>query len=109
MPQKLIYVTVENTDEGLRIGRAMVEERLAACANVLPGATSVFRWEGRVQTESEAILVLKTAALRTEAAVARIKALHGYSCPCVVVLAIESGNSDFLAWIDRETDPAGES
>ena len=106
MSQNLLYVTVGNADDGLRIGRTLVDERLAACANVIPGATSIYRWEGEVRTESEAILLLKTAAERVEPAIARIRELHEYACPCVLSFDIESGNPAFLEWIDRETSAA---
>lgn len=98
-----LYVTAGSPEEGLEIARALVEERLVACANLLPGATSVYRWEGRVHEDPETVLVAKTAADRVEAVTARVRALHSYDCPCVVALPIRGGNSDFLAWIRAET------
>ena len=83
----------------------MVEEHLAACANVIPGIRSFYWWEGALQDDREWAIVLKTTAERVAALVARIKALHGYSCPCVVALPIAEGNPDFLAWIEEETRP----
>ena len=103
MAATLMYVTTETTDEALRIGRQLEEERLAACANVIPGTTAVYWWEGAVQEGAEAILVVKTRADLVDAATARIKALHSYSCPCVVAFAVAGGNRDFLDWIARET------
>lgn len=105
MPHVLLYVTAADAAEATRIGRALVEERLAACANVMPGTTAIFRWDGEMKTASEAVLILKTNAANAIAATARVKALHSYSCPCVAVLPIDGGNADFLAWIDRETLP----
>lgn len=99
----ILYVTAADADEALRIGRALVEARLAACANVLPGMTSVYRWEGRVEQAGEAVLVLKTRASLVEAATERVKALHAYACPCVVALPVEGGNPDYLDWLLRET------
>lgn len=98
-----IYVTAASREEALRIARAVVEERLAACANVLPEVTSVYRWEGKVNEEPEVALVLKTTVDRVEAVTERVRKLHSYSCPCVVALPIVGGNSEFLAWIGEET------
>ena len=99
----MIYVTASSREEALRIGRHIVAERLAACANVLPGISSVYRWQGEVQEEGEAALILKTRSDLVEPLTARVKDLHSYDCPCVVALPITSGNPDFLQWIAEET------
>lgn len=98
-----IYVTAASQEEGMRLARALVGERLAACANVLDGMTSVYWWEGEVQEEREVALVAKTRAELVEAVVQRVKRLHSYRCPCVVALPVVSGNPDFLAWVREET------
>ena len=103
MAATILYVTAESAAEALRLGRLLVEERLAACANVIPGTTAVYWWEGKVQEGAEAVLVVKTRADLVDAATARIKAVHGYGCPCVVAFAVTGGNRDFLDWIARET------
>ena len=102
----MLYVTAGDGDEAARIGRTLVEERLVACANVFPGVRSIYRWEGAVRDEGEAVLIAKTMADRAEAATARIKALHSYDLPCVVVVPISGGNTDFLDWVERETGAA---
>ena len=99
----MIYVTTGSAKEALDIGRALVEARLAACANVLDGVTSVFRWQGAIEEDTEAVLILKTRRDLVDEATNRIKELHGYDCPCVVSYAIDGGNSDFLDWIVKET------
>lgn len=88
------------------MARTVVGERLAACANIVPSGTSVYWWEGAVQEGTEAYMFLKSHTDRQDALVNRIKALHSYACPCVVILPIERGNPDFLAWIERETASA---
>ena len=98
-----VYVTAGSVAEAERIGRALVEERLAACANILPGMRSIYRWQGKVEEASEAVLVLKTARKTLDELTARVKALHSYELPCVVALPIEAGNADYLAWIGRES------
>jgi periplasmic divalent cation tolerance protein len=102
MKTKLIYVTTASRAEAEKIAEAVVTERLAACANILDGVTSIFHWEGKLCRENEAVLILKTTDEKTAALTARIKELHSYECPCVVVLPIEGGNPAFLEWIQRE-------
>lgn len=99
----LIYVTAGSRDEALALGRALVEARLAACANVLAGMTSVYWWEGKVEQGDEAVLVAKTRTDLVEAVTAKIRELHSYTCPCVVALPIAGGNPAFLEWIAGET------
>ncbi len=103
MSANLVYVTVATPEEAAKIGRAVVESRLAACANVLPGMTSIYRWEGKVQEDTEAVLILKTRPELVADLVAKVKELHDYDCPCVVALPITGGNDDFIAWIGAET------
>jgi periplasmic divalent cation tolerance protein len=98
-----IYVTAGSKDEALSIGRLLVEERLAACANVIPGTTAIYWWEGKVQEGEEAVLILKTRSDLVDAATARIRSAHSYTCPCVVALPVAGGNRDFLTWIVNET------
>ena len=103
MSELLVYVTAGSREAALDIAHAVVSERLAASANVLPGVVSVYWWEGAMQEAGEAVLVLKTVRDRLDALVARIRALHSYTCPCVVALPVVDGNPDYLAWIAAET------
>ena len=100
------YVTADSRDEALTIGRAVVEERLAACANVLDGLTSIYWWQGALEQAGEAVLILKTRAELVDRLTSRIRDLHSYECPCVVALPIDAGNPAYLDWIARETGPA---
>ena len=100
------YVTARDREEALRIGRALVEERLAACVNVLDGMQSIYRWEGRVEEASEAVLIVKTDSGRTRAVIDRVKELHSYDCPCVVFWPLAGGNPEYLEWIRRESADA---
>ena len=103
MAQSLIYVTTGSRDEALAIARELVESRLAACANVLAGTTSVYHWQGEVCEEGEVSLILKTRDDLVDRVVEKVRELHSYDCPCVVSLPISGGNADFLQWIDAET------
>ncbi|QDT37654.1 divalent-cation tolerance protein CutA [Stratiformator vulcanicus] len=104
MHPTLIYMTAGSRDEALRIGRTLVEERLLACANVFDGVTSVFRWEGEVQHEGEAVLIGKSTEELVEPLTARVRKLHSYDCPCVVAVPIQGGNAAFLEWVSKETE-----
>ena len=97
------YITAGSPDEAARIGRALVEERLAACVNILPGMTSIYRWEGAVETAAEAVLIAKTRADLFERLTARVRELHSYAVPCVVELRVGRGNPDYLDWLQRES------
>jgi periplasmic divalent cation tolerance protein len=98
-----IYVTAGSAEEAERIGRALVAERLAACANILPGMRSIYWWDGKMEDATEAVLVLKSVRANLAALTARVKALHSYAAPCVVALPIEGGNEEYLRWIAKES------
>jgi periplasmic divalent cation tolerance protein len=97
------YVTCPDRAQALAIARSLIDERLIACANILPGMVSLYRWEGEVHEAEEVVLVLKTCAPLVERVTERVKALHSYTCPCVAVLPVTGGNPDYLAWIVAET------
>ena len=103
MDAALLYVTTESEAEAEAIGRQLVEARLAACANILPGMRSVFHWEGAVQTGEECVLILKTVPALVERATEAVRKAHSYDCPCVLVLPVQGGNRGFLDWIATET------
>lgn len=107
MSQTLIYVTAGSREEALGIGRALVESRLAACANVLAGTRSVYWWEGKVSEDDEVSLLLKTRDDLVGRLVDKVKEIHSYDCPCVVAVPITGGNRAFLDWIDAETSEQG--
>lgn len=99
----VLYVTAPNRDEALRIGRVIVEERLAACANVFDGMTSVYHWQGKLEESAEAVLILKTRRDLAPNAVDRVRTLHPYDTPAILVLPIDGGSQPFLDWIAAET------
>lgn len=99
----MLYMTAATADEAARIGRALVEDKLVACVNILGPIRSMYRWKGEVHDEPEISFIAKTRADLVEAATARVRALHSYECPCVVALPIVGGNPAFLKWIADET------
>jgi periplasmic divalent cation tolerance protein len=95
----LVLSAVGTREEAERIAQALVNERLAACVNVVPGVVSVYRWKGTVHRDDELLLVIKTQAEAVEAVRARLVALHSYELPEVVVLAVAGGHPPYLDWI----------
>ncbi|MCW5699402.1 MAG: divalent-cation tolerance protein CutA [Rhodospirillales bacterium] len=104
MTSTMIYITTNSQEEALEIARTLVDERLAACANVLPSITSVYHWEGDVQEDREVAIILKTRSELVGRLTDRVKEYHSYSCPCIVAIPITGGNPDFLSWIAEETE-----
>lgn len=103
MPTSIVLVNTDGIAEAERIGRALVESRLAAAVNVAGGISSFFRWQGAVRSRDEAQLIVKTRADLVDAVVARVLDLHGYECPSILVLPVAGGNTEYLAWVERET------
>lgn len=99
----IIYSTFPHRDEALSVARILVEKRLVACANLLDGMTSIYRWEGKLQEGTEVVLIVKTRTHLREAVTLEIKRLHSYAVPCVVVLPVTGGLPEFLQWVVRET------
>ena len=94
-----VYVTTADAEEARRIGRALVDENLAACVNILPGHTAIYRWEGKLEEGAECAFLAKTTAGRFEALRARVRALHSYDLPCIVAFPSETGDPEFLEWV----------
>ncbi|HRK96300.1 MAG TPA: divalent-cation tolerance protein CutA [Rhodospirillales bacterium] len=107
MAEVLVYVTAASRDHAVLIGRTLVQERLAACVNVLGPIASIYRWEGEVFEEEEVAFLVKTRSELVSALSERIEDLHDYETPCVVAVEIAGGNPEFLAWIGKQClDPA---
>jgi periplasmic divalent cation tolerance protein len=99
----IVLTTIPADADGPAFGRTLVEERLAACVNLLPVMESVYRWEGRVEHESERQVVIKTARERVVALWERVREMHPYEVPEFVVLAIVDGNDAYLRWMGEST------
>lgn len=98
----VVLVTVPGPDAAAGLARALVEERLAACGNVVPGLRSIYRWEGQVHDEAECLLVLKTTRARFEALREAVLRLHPYQVPEVLALPVEAGSAAYLAWLSAQ-------
>jgi periplasmic divalent cation tolerance protein len=96
----VVLVTAKDTAQAERIARKLVERELAACVNVLPGARSFFRWEGKVDRTREVLLIIKTRRSVFPRLARAVKELHSYSVPEIIALPIVAGSPDYLRWID---------
>ena len=99
----IVLTTIPADADGPAFGRTLVDERLAACVNLLPVMESVYRWEGRVEYESERQVVIKTARERVVALWERVREMHPYEVPEFVVLPIVDGNDAYLRWMGEAT------
>ena len=95
----VVLVTTPSPERAAEIARALVEERLAACGSVVPAVRSIYRWEGKVQDDAEALLVLKTERRLVEALKERLPVLHPYQVPELLVLPVEDGLGAYLDWV----------
>ncbi len=100
---RVVLVTAPEAEVAEAICRTLLEERLIACANVLSGMTSIYRWEGKVERDSEVLLILKTGAAKVPRLVDRVSELHPYEVPEVLSLEVGTGLDDYLNWVGRET------
>jgi periplasmic divalent cation tolerance protein len=100
IPQaRIVLTTAPGPDEATGLARALVEERLAACATLIPAVQSIYRWQGEVETSTETLLLIKTSADKLTALEARLHELHGYQVPEFLVLDVESGSHAYLEWL----------
>jgi periplasmic divalent cation tolerance protein len=100
-----VYTTYPTLVEAERAGRALVEKRLCACVNIIPGMISHYRWEGAVERGEEVVMIIKTRASLTARVSAAVKETHSYSTPAILVLPIESVEQTYFAWMLAETAP----
>jgi periplasmic divalent cation tolerance protein len=99
----IVFVTAGNEETSEKIARALVDEHLAACVNIVSKVRSFYRWEGKVVDDSEWLLLIKTTQNRFADLKKRVLALHTYELPEIVGLTIEEGHEEYLAWIEKET------
>jgi len=103
----VVLVTASSAEEATRIARALVDERLAACVNVLGPMRSIYRWQGAVEEAEEHLLVVKARGADVGAVETRVRALHGYDVPEVVALPVGGGSAAYLAWLAESTTRSG--
>jgi len=98
-----VYITMGSLDEARRIGHTLVEERLAACVNLIGSMASIYRWQDAVEEALEVVMIAKTRADLFDCLETRVKELHSYECPCIVALPVSAGHAPYLEWIRAGT------
>ena len=99
----VVYITVPSREVGQEIATVLVEGKLAACVNIIPGITSIYGWQGEIEQDEELLLVAKTRADLFDRLATAVKRIHPYEVPEVIALPIVAGSNEYLAWIDVET------
>ena len=99
----LVISTLPDRDHAEKMAHSLIEQQLAACVNILPSVTSVYRWQGKVESADETILLIKTTMARYPAVEAAIKARHPYELPEIIAVPISAGLPAYLAWVETET------
>ena len=101
-----VYTTYPSVVEAERAGRSLVERRLCACVNILPGMVSLYRWQGAIERGDEAVMIIKTRATLAEQVRLAVRQMHSYTTPAILVLPIETVDPDYHAWMMAETAAA---
>ena len=101
----LVYTTFPSIVEAERAGRTLVERRLCACVNILPGMVSHYWWQGAVERGEEVVMIIKTRGSLTEHVGTAVKEMHSYTAPAILVIPLESIDKGYLEWLMAETDP----
>ena len=101
-----VYTTYPSLVEAERIGRAVLERRLAACVNILPGMISHYWWQGTIERGEEVVMIIKTRASLAQRVGAAVKEMHSYTTPAILIIPIESVDQGYFDWLMAETAPA---
>ncbi|MBP7126736.1 divalent-cation tolerance protein CutA [Myxococcota bacterium] len=108
MDVRVVLVTAPGGEVARTIARTLVEERLAACVNRVPGISSTYRWQGGIVEDTEDLLILKTTKDRLDVLMARVREIHPYTVPEVLALEVAEGSASYLDWVTEETRPSPE-
>jgi len=98
-----VYTTIDNIQDARRIAKTLVEEQLVACVNIIPAIESIYRWKGKIEEDNELVLIAKTVDDNIKKTISRIKELHSYELPDIIVLPIIGGLKEYLDYIVNET------
>lgn len=99
----MVYSPVSGKEEAEKIAEIIISEHLAACANIADKVSSIYQWDGKVQRDTEALLILKTKESLLEKLENKIKELHSYECPCIASLPVYRVNEEYAKWVEKET------
>ena len=99
-----VYLTLSSEEEAVRLARVVLDEKLAACANLLGGIRSLYRWQGELCDEQEVAMVLKTTSFRVEELMGRLSELHSYQTPCILAFSAHRAEALFSSWVASQVD-----
>ncbi len=99
------YMTAESEEAASKIAEVLVQERLAACVNILPGIKSIYRWDGQVEKGTETAMIAKTSVAQFSTLCARVQCMHSYEVPCIVQIPIQAGHQPYLDWLAANLGP----
>ncbi len=100
----VVFITAGTGEEARKVGRVLIEHRAAACVNIASNITSIFRWQGKLETDQENLLIVKTRASKVKEIVRLVKEIHSYEVPEVIALPVIGGNREYLEWIGEEVE-----
>lgn len=103
MESIVVYITTSGEEEAARIAKILVEERLAACVNILKDARSIYRWQGKIEDEKESLMIIKTRKELFDSLKKRVKEVHSYTVPEIIALPIIEGSEDYMNWLKEVT------
>ena len=98
----IMYITTSNEEEALKIGKYIVKKRLAACSNIINNMKSIYWWEGNLENDKEAILILKTNEEKVDEIIAKVKEIHSYDNPCIIALPVIKSSNSYFEWLKNE-------
>ncbi|MEM0493074.1 MAG: divalent-cation tolerance protein CutA [Candidatus Thermoplasmatota archaeon] len=99
----IIYSTFDSFEDAERVARILTSEKLVACVNIIPGCKSIYRWQGRIEESKECVLIGKTVEKKVDKTVRRIKELHNYETPDIIVIPITAGLKEYISYVEDET------
>lgn len=103
MNKIVVFITASNEEEAAKIARAIIEAKLAGCVNIVKGIRSIYSWQGKIEDEPEAHMIVKTQGKHFKALCAKVKELHSYDVPEIIALPIVEGSEDYLKWLREVT------
>jgi len=103
MDKIVVFITASNEDEASKIARALVEEKLAGCVNIVKDIRSIYSWQGKIEDEPEVLMIAKTQKALFDSLAEKVKALHSYTVPEIIALPIIEGSEDYLKWLEEVT------
>lgn len=98
----MIYVTTSGVSESKKIARILLEEKLAACINIVPEVNSIYLWKGKIEEDDESVMFVKTRSELVDALINRVEEIHSYEIPCILEIKVNKGSKNYLDWMESE-------